>query len=142
VVERLKAPASKAGVPDEGTVSSNLTLSAISMNAGLCARRFMIPRGIASTEVEQPTMTVMEQLATWAATPEREMFVGVSSGDNPYQVQRIKIRDVTLLQRIAESSSARAEAIRGVHCVVVELPMPDAPDAMCRVVLSPVEPFS
>ncbi len=29
VVERLKAPASKAGVPDEGTVSSNLTLSAI-----------------------------------------------------------------------------------------------------------------
>jgi hypothetical protein len=29
VVEWLKAPASKAGVPDEGTVSSNLTLSAI-----------------------------------------------------------------------------------------------------------------
>jgi hypothetical protein len=94
--------------------------------------------------VEYAFMTASEQLATWAATPDREMFVGVSAGDNPYQVKRFKVRDVIIvgLQRLAESNSARAEVIRGVDCVVVELAMPDAPETSCRVVLSPVEPFA
>ena len=42
VVEWLKAPASKAGVPDEGTVSSNLTLSAIEKEPGISAGLFCL----------------------------------------------------------------------------------------------------
>jgi hypothetical protein len=88
-------------------------------------------------------MTASERLATWAAN-DREIFVGVSSGDNPYEVQRVKARAVLIvgLARLVESNSARAEAIRGVDCVVVEMAMPHAPDSTCRVVLSPVELFA
>jgi hypothetical protein len=113
------------------------------MNAGHYARRFIIPRGIGSAEVEHPSMTASERLATWAAN-DREIFVGVSSGDNPYEVQRVKARAVLIvgLARLVESNSARAEAIRGVDCVVVEMAMPHAPDSTCRVVLSPVELFA
>ncbi|MGD0968921.1 MAG: hypothetical protein ABR949_11625 [Candidatus Aquilonibacter sp.] len=88
-------------------------------------------------------MTVSEQLATWASTPDGEMFVGVAYRDNPYQVQRVKTRDLAgRFLRIGESNAARIEAIRGITCVIVELAIPWATDSPCRVILSAVEPFT
>jgi hypothetical protein len=87
-------------------------------------------------------MTVSEQLTTWAATPDGEIFVGVGYRGNPYQVQRIKTRDLAVrFQRIAESNAARVAAIRGIPCVVVEIATPWGLLSPCRVILSPVEPF-
>ncbi len=108
-------------------------------------------------------MTAIEQIQAWAQTPNSEIFVGLGYGDNPYQVRRVKARELaTGFQRIAKSNSARVEAINGVCCVVVELAMPHVPEALlwvirpgagesamphvpeagCRMILSPVEPFA
>ena len=63
VVERLKAPASKAGVPDEGTVSSNLTLSAITEKPSFALGFFTCP-GIRAATGESRSMTAIAQLST------------------------------------------------------------------------------
>jgi hypothetical protein len=63
-------------------------------------------------------MTVSEQLATWASTPDGEMFVGVAYRDNPYQVQRVKTRDLAgRFLRIGESNAARSTSAMPVDAL-------------------------
>ncbi len=88
-------------------------------------------------------MTAIEQLSAWAQTPDDEIFVGWGYLDKPYVVSRAKARAIAdRVAKMAEGNAARVEAIRGITCVIVEMPAPWALDLKCRLILSPVEPFS
>ncbi len=88
-------------------------------------------------------MTVNERLASWAATPDSEILVGMSYANKPYVLQRVNARDSAAgLRKFAEANQARVRAIRGVTCVIIQGEMPGVPRSQYRVVLSSVEPFT
>ncbi|HTV92757.1 MAG TPA: hypothetical protein VMG98_08590 [Verrucomicrobiae bacterium] len=94
-------------------------------------------------------MTAIEQIQSWAQAPDNELFIGVGVRDEPYVVSRARARVIAdRFTKMAEGGVARVEAIKGINCVVVDLVVaasmvhPNAPDAACRLILSPVEPFA
>jgi len=88
-------------------------------------------------------MTAIEQLSAWAQTPDDEIFVGVGYRDRPYVVSRVKARAVADgFAKMADGNAVRVEAIRGITCVIVEMPTPWAALPNCRVIVSPVAPFA
>jgi hypothetical protein len=119
-------------------------------------------------------MTATEQLAIWAAAPNDEIFVwmqypksdqtflGVSFGDEPSELGRLRAGDVlAAFQRTAGGSSriasdvlarfqnitataktTRVDEINGVACVILEGKSPVSPHSPYRVLLSSVASFT
>lgn len=88
-------------------------------------------------------MTAREQIDSWAASPNDELFVSFAFLKEPRTVQRMRAGDArALLERsICHATSVRTGEALGVPCVLIEGAGPRSGGLPYRVILAAVASF-